>query len=229
MEPGNPEHGRLTSTAGYLLSDHVRTTGSGVTYGAETGFVLAEDTVRAPDAAYVSNERAEAVGRTEKFWPGAPDFAIEVVSPSDRPRAVASKARSWLDARAGRARARLPFALGDRVPRRRRHTDSHRRRPRPERRRGGLACGAGRLFRLRRPMAGASRRPYRSEIDGISDRPARVRQYATLLASLIRLTLGRLGASGPRRLGQSEACSRAPAIGPARPTARAHRPARPRR
>jgi Uma2 family endonuclease len=120
MEPGNPEHGRITSTANWLLSDYVRTTGSGVTYGAETGFVLAEDTVRAPDAAYIANERAEAVGRTERFWPGAPDFAIEVVSPSDRPRAVASKARSWLDAGARavlvldpRSRSATVYRAGD--------------------------------------------------------------------------------------------------------------------
>lgn len=98
MEPGNFEHGRIALTAGYLLTNHVRTTGCGVTLASETGFVLAEDTVRAPDAAFVSRERAEAVGCTEKFWPGAPDFAIEVVSPNDSPGEVRSKALSWLAA-----------------------------------------------------------------------------------------------------------------------------------
>jgi Uma2 family endonuclease len=100
MEPGGAEHGRIISTANKLLSVHVDAAGTGVIYGAETGFVLASDpdTVRAPDAAFVKQARADAVGRIVKFWPGAPDFAIEVVSPGDSHREVESKAASWLDA-----------------------------------------------------------------------------------------------------------------------------------
>jgi Uma2 family endonuclease len=99
-EPGGAEHGRIISTANRLLSVHVYATATGVTYGAETGFVLASDpdTVRAPDAAFVSQARADAVGRIVKFWPGAPDFAIEVVSPGDSQREVESKALNWIDA-----------------------------------------------------------------------------------------------------------------------------------
>jgi Uma2 family endonuclease len=100
MEPSNFEHGRVSSTANWLLSVHVRDTGIGVTLGAETGFILARnpDTVRAPDAAFVSQARADAVGPTEKYWPGAPDFAIEVISPTDSFREVEAKALCWLDA-----------------------------------------------------------------------------------------------------------------------------------
>jgi len=88
-------------TAGRLLSNHVHITGSGVTLGAETGFILARDpdTVRAPDAAFVSHARAGAVGPTLGFWPGgAPDLAIEVVSPEDSRPYVRAKALNWLDA-----------------------------------------------------------------------------------------------------------------------------------
>jgi Uma2 family endonuclease len=95
------EHGRIAMAAGFLLSSHVRTTGSGVTLGAETGFILARDpdTVRAPDAAFVSHARADAVGTTLGFWPGgAPDLAIEVVSPDDSRPDVRAKALNWLDA-----------------------------------------------------------------------------------------------------------------------------------
>jgi len=94
------EHGRVASTAGRLLAVHVHATGSGVTLGAETGFILARepDTVRAPDAAFVSHARVDAVGITPGFWPGgAPDLAIEVVSPDDSRPYVRSKALSWLD------------------------------------------------------------------------------------------------------------------------------------
>jgi Uma2 family endonuclease len=95
------EHGRVALTAGRLLGNHVSATGSGVTLGAETGFILARDpdTVRAPDAAFVSSARAEAVGTTFGFWPGgAPDLAIEVVSPEDSRRYVREKSLSWLEA-----------------------------------------------------------------------------------------------------------------------------------
>jgi Uma2 family endonuclease len=95
------EHGRIAATANYLLGSHVHATGSGVTLGAETGFILARDpdTVRAPDAAFVSNRRVDAVGTTPGFWPGgAPDLAIEVISPEDSRPYVRAKALNWLDA-----------------------------------------------------------------------------------------------------------------------------------
>jgi Uma2 family endonuclease len=100
MTPAGAEHGRVASTANVLLGVHVRSTRTGVTFGAETGFVLASDpdTVRAPDAAFVSKEHADAVGRTVRFWPGPPDFAVEVVSPGDSFGEVESKATGWVAA-----------------------------------------------------------------------------------------------------------------------------------
>jgi Uma2 family endonuclease len=69
-----------------------------VAFGAKTGFVLAHDpdTVRAPDAACVSKERFAAIGDIEQFWPGAPDLAVEVVSPGDSFRGVQEKALEWI-------------------------------------------------------------------------------------------------------------------------------------
>ena len=100
MAPPGAEHGRVAATVAGLLFTHVRQTGAGVTFAAETGFLLAHDpdTVRAPDAAFVVAERAEAVGRTEKYWPGAPDFAAEVISPGDTFAEVEAKALGWLEA-----------------------------------------------------------------------------------------------------------------------------------
>jgi Uma2 family endonuclease len=93
------EHGRVASTAGYLLGSHVHAAGSGVTLSVGTGFILSRDpdTVRAPDAAFVSKARVDAVGITPGFWPdGAPDLAIEVVSPEDSHQYLRAKALSWL-------------------------------------------------------------------------------------------------------------------------------------
>jgi Uma2 family endonuclease len=100
MEPPGYEHGRVAMIIGALLYAHVNEHGLGTTLAAETGFLLASDpdTVRAPDAAFVTRERAAAVGRTDRYWPGAPDLAIEVVSPSDSRSKVDSKTLHWLDA-----------------------------------------------------------------------------------------------------------------------------------
>jgi Uma2 family endonuclease len=98
MAPAGWEHGRVALTAGRLLSSHVHERGIGVTCAAETGFVLARDpdTVRAPDAAYVTQEHVDAIGRTVKYWPHAPDFAVEVISPDDTRQEVRGKALAWL-------------------------------------------------------------------------------------------------------------------------------------
>src|SRR5262249_24344439 len=72
----------------------------GAVYAAETGFLIASnpDTVRAPDAAFVSKDRLETTGKVEGFWPGPPDLAVEVISPGDTYTEVEEKAMEWLAA-----------------------------------------------------------------------------------------------------------------------------------
>ena len=100
MEPAGALHGVLAARICELLARHVRAQNLGTVFGAETGFVLASDpdTVRAPDASFVSRERVEAIGIPAGYWPGPPDVAFEVTSPRDRRGEVESKTRSWLDA-----------------------------------------------------------------------------------------------------------------------------------
>jgi Uma2 family endonuclease len=72
----------------------------GIIFGAETGFRLASDpdTVRAPDVAFVAKRNVPKDLPEEGFWPGAPDLAVEVLSPSDRTGEVDEKINAWLDA-----------------------------------------------------------------------------------------------------------------------------------
>jgi Uma2 family endonuclease len=100
MPPAGSEHGYLALRIASRLERHVDANGLGRTYIAETGFKLASDpdTVRAPDAAFVSRERVEKVGRIEGYWPGPPDLAVEVVSPGDTHAQVVEKALAWLEA-----------------------------------------------------------------------------------------------------------------------------------
>ena len=85
MPPAGSEHGAIAMNIGISLGSHVKVNGLGRVYTAETGFRLSSDpdTVRAPDAAFVSRERVEAAGRVTGFWPGPPDLAVEVVFPND--------------------------------------------------------------------------------------------------------------------------------------------------
>jgi Uma2 family endonuclease len=96
MAPSGGEHGRVTSNVHDALSPYVRAHGLGRGFVAETGFLLARnpDLVRAPDVAFVRQERLDALGRVRGYWPGAPDFAVEVVSPNDRP--AEEKVQTWL-------------------------------------------------------------------------------------------------------------------------------------
>jgi Uma2 family endonuclease len=100
MEPAGALHGVSAARICELLATHVRAHTLGTVFGAETGFVLESDpdTVRAPDASFVSRERVEATGIPAGYWPGPPDVAFEVTSPRDRRGEVESKTRSWLDA-----------------------------------------------------------------------------------------------------------------------------------
>ena len=67
-------------------------------FATDTGFKLTSnpDTVLAPDFAFVTNERFAEISKTEGYGAGAPDFAIEVLSPSDRPGKVKQKIARWL-------------------------------------------------------------------------------------------------------------------------------------
>ena len=72
----------------------------GVVGGADWGFRLTSDpdTVRAPDVAFVRAERIPADGIPDGFWPGAPDLAIEVISPTNRWVGMLRKVHEYLDA-----------------------------------------------------------------------------------------------------------------------------------
>jgi len=70
----------------------------GIIAGEGGGVLLRRgpDTVRAPDISFIRKDRAVDTGRG--YFPGAPDLAVEVLSPSDRYAAVARKVSQYLSA-----------------------------------------------------------------------------------------------------------------------------------
>lgn len=100
IPPAGNIHGKRAMRLGWRLAHHVETNGLGVVFAAETGFMLNTDpdTVRAPDIAFVSKSRIEEIGEFEGFWPGAPDLAVEVISPGDSYTDVEEKVQEFLNA-----------------------------------------------------------------------------------------------------------------------------------
>ena len=100
MPPAGFEHGICAAEIGSKLNVHVRAHQLGYVCGAETGFKIAQnpDTVRAPDAAFVRQASVEGQGIVKGYWEGAPDLAVEVISPGDTYAEVAEKVEEWLTA-----------------------------------------------------------------------------------------------------------------------------------
>ena len=100
MTPAGGGHGKIAMKLGRLLGTHVEARQLGEVVAAETGFLIARnpDTVRAPDAAFISKEHVPPDGLPEGFIPFAPDIAVEVLSPSDSQLDVEEKIEEWLKA-----------------------------------------------------------------------------------------------------------------------------------
>jgi len=100
MSPAGGRHGRIAVQVAHLLKNHTDARSLGVVFAAETGFKIASnpDTVLAPDVAFITKEKYETIENEDQYIPFAPDFVVEVLSPSDRFSRVESKAFAWLDA-----------------------------------------------------------------------------------------------------------------------------------
>jgi Uma2 family endonuclease len=97
MNPPGSRHGHIALNIGVLLSGHVKKLGLGAVM-VESGFTLARnpDTVRGPDVSFVRQERIPREGLPRGFWQGAPDLAVEVISPDNRGAALRSKVSDYL-------------------------------------------------------------------------------------------------------------------------------------
>ena len=98
-EPAGYRHGEVAMNLALALGNFVKAHSLGRVLAAETGFKLFSDpdTVRAPDVAFIRADRVP-----EPSPPGfpaiAPDLAVEVLSPGDRPGEALEKVGDWLNA-----------------------------------------------------------------------------------------------------------------------------------
>jgi Uma2 family endonuclease len=98
MAPTGGGHGDQTSVFDGSLGMYVRSHRLGRVLTGEPGFRLTTDpdTVRAPDVAFIRRDRVPAGGLGPGYVSGAPDLAVEVVSPTDRLAGVGEKVAEWL-------------------------------------------------------------------------------------------------------------------------------------
>jgi Uma2 family endonuclease len=96
-EPPGGRHGYLAMRLGALLHQHVERLGLG-TVLVEAGYVLrrAPDTVRGPDISFISTGRLPPDRIPEHFIPGAPNLAVEIVSPGSRWSEMEEKVADYL-------------------------------------------------------------------------------------------------------------------------------------
>jgi Uma2 family endonuclease len=100
MTPPSSLHAAVVSLLDGILGHHVRKHKLGVVLAGDPGFLLARDpdTVLAPDIAFIRADRIAVQPLGEGYWPGAPDLAVEVLSPANAPKEAHDKALAWLHA-----------------------------------------------------------------------------------------------------------------------------------
>lgn len=84
MTGGAGPHGSVTARVTFALTSYAYAQAAGEVFGSETTFRLARgpDTARCPDVTFVTAERLP-LGVQPGVFEGAPDLAVEVLSPSN--------------------------------------------------------------------------------------------------------------------------------------------------
>lgn len=99
MAPTGGETGARNANLLIRLGIWNEQTQLGVVFDSSTGFHLPNGADRSPDLAWVRRERWDALTpqQREKFPPLAPDFVLELMSPSDSLAEAQAKMREYMD------------------------------------------------------------------------------------------------------------------------------------
>ena len=98
VSPAGDRHSLVAVQLAALLVAFVKPRRLGYVFGADAGFRLPSGNVRSPDASFVASGRFPEDKVPEDFGSVVPDLAVEVISPSDRPRYVLDKVGEYLEA-----------------------------------------------------------------------------------------------------------------------------------
>jgi Uma2 family endonuclease len=99
MSPKNNfEHENLCARLFLALATFNRTHRLGAVLGSNLGCWMENRNCRAPDLSFISKERLRQFGfksSTRKFLPGAPDLAVEIVSPSNAQNEIDARLKDF--------------------------------------------------------------------------------------------------------------------------------------
>lgn len=98
VSPAGDRHSVIALELGARLLAFAKEHRLGHVCGADAGFRLPGGNVRSPDVSFVAAGRFPDDRPPEDFGSLAPDLAVEVISPGDRPRHVLDKVGEYLEA-----------------------------------------------------------------------------------------------------------------------------------
>ena len=96
VSPAGDRHSAVALRLGARLLAHVDQQRLGHVMGADAGYRLPGGNIRSPDVSFVATGRFPNDRPTEDWGSLAPDLAVEVVSPRDRPRWILDKVGEYL-------------------------------------------------------------------------------------------------------------------------------------
>ena len=98
MTPSGYKNNRREAYVVHELFAWAETDGRGEAFGSNAGFNLPDGSTLSPDAGWVESSRVAALSEheRERFLPFAPDFLIEILSPSDSLPELDAKMEQWI-------------------------------------------------------------------------------------------------------------------------------------
>lgn len=97
VSPGGGRHSAVSLRVAARLLAYVTEHNKGHAFDSSVGFRLPGGNVRGPDASFVAAGRFPGDAPPDDFTDLAPDLAVEVLSPSERPRHVLDKVGEYLE------------------------------------------------------------------------------------------------------------------------------------
>jgi Uma2 family endonuclease len=94
--PTGGRHGELELSISWMLKAAAKSAG-GRLFGPSTGFQMAGGNIRSPDVSFMKKDRLPGGEAPEGFIDGAPDLAIEIISPSENRSDMLAKVIEYLD------------------------------------------------------------------------------------------------------------------------------------
>jgi Uma2 family endonuclease len=97
VSPAGMYHAEVVIKIVHIIATYLDEHPIGKLYGDNVGLIFPNGNLRSPDVSFVRNEKLPGGVSPVTFGELVPDFAVEVLSPDDRPSRVAQKIGEFLE------------------------------------------------------------------------------------------------------------------------------------